>query len=437
MRIPLPRASGGKQHRRGSGRTGLRFLVPLFVVTMLASLLVTLGAPQRASAAVTDYRPATYNMQGGDGKWTADIVQIINHGYNVIALQEAGPRPPGSARLEWTSPYLTGNDQWNGWRVQEWLWRPQGQAADWHIYFVRTDFGGNRVNLAILTRYDANQVHIARPAFYGNNGLPTSRPALGITIGNTLFYTVHALATGGNDGAQLVRNIAGQAGSRIWAAMGDFNRDPSTLQIERGMHKYVTNEPTQQSGGELDYMVTNQRIPGYGAAAIGYGSDHYAVMFDVLRANAGVSLYNAHDGNRNIEVESRNATTYGSSIVVRSRQAGTWGHFLFVPAGNGNYTIRVNQRPPGTKQQCLDAVDSRLRRYPCDGTDGQLFDMQYWDDTGQLRIRSVRRNTCLGDDTDNGYGSEIVTTLSCSKGEGRFNFRFDRDPDGSAAAVAF
>lgn len=78
--------------------------MPLFVVTMLASLLVTLGAPQRASAAVTDYRPATYNMQGGDGKWTADIVQIINHGYNVIALQEAGPRPPGSARLEWTSP---------------------------------------------------------------------------------------------------------------------------------------------------------------------------------------------------------------------------------------------------------------------------------------------------------------------------------------------
>ncbi|WP_217567220.1 endonuclease/exonuclease/phosphatase family protein [Streptomyces sp. GbtcB7] len=411
--------------------------MPVLAVAMLAGAIVFLATPQRASAAVTDYRPATYNMQGGGNKWTTDIPQLTNRGYNVISLQEAGPRPPASATLLWTSGYLSGNQQWAGWRVQQYRWRPLGQSQDWYIYFVRTDFGGNRVNLAILTRQAAHEVHIARPAFYGSNGLPTSRPALGITLGSTIFFSVHALASGGTDGRQLLQNMAGLAGSRIWAAMGDWNRAPSTLQVQPGWHRYTVNGPTHQSGGELDYMVSNQRIAGYGAAARGYGSDHFAVMFSVLRANAGVALFNAHDGNRALEVESQNATTTGSSIVSMNKQPGPWGHFKFVPEGDGNYSIRVTKRPAGTPEMCLDAGDARLRRYPCDGSIAQLFDMQYWGDTGQLKIVSVDQESCLGDDTDNGYGTELVTTVTCTKGEARFNFRFDQDPDPNAAAVVF
>ncbi|MGW1786787.1 hypothetical protein ACWCQQ_48220 [Streptomyces sp. NPDC002143] len=39
--------------------------------------------------------------------------------------------------------------------------------------------------------------------------------------------------------------------------------------------------------------------------------------------------------------------------------------------------------------------------------------------------------------TDFGWGSELITTMSCTKGESRFNFRFDNDPGPNAALVVF
>ncbi|MFJ3779933.1 hypothetical protein ACIPX0_50580 [Streptomyces sp. NPDC090075] len=49
----------------------------------------------------------------------------------------------------------------------------------------------------------------------------------------------------------------------------------------------------------------------------------------------------------------------------------------------------------------------------------------------------ANRSTCLGDDTDFGWGTEIVTTMSCSRGEARFNFRFDNEPGPNAPLVVF
>jgi hypothetical protein len=400
----------------------------VLAVAMLAGLIVSLATPQRASAAVEDYRPATYNMQGGGGKWTTDIPAITGRGYNVISLQEVGPTPPG--RLIWSSGLLGGNQQWAGWRVQEYLWRPQGQSQDWHIYFTRTDFGGNRVNLAILTSFDAPEVHIVRPAFWGNNGLPTSRPALGITLGNTLFYSVHALASGGNDGAQLLANMAWGAGTRLWAAMGDWNRAPNSLAIRRGWHRYTAGAPTHQSGGELDYMVSNERIAGYGGVLRGLSSDHYAVGFRRLAANAGVQLLNAHDGNRALEFRTNVGGTF---MVVGNTTAGKGGHWRFQPMGSGLY--RLNNVSSGMCWR--DGGDGLITQWPCNTDRNQLFDLNYWSDTGQLKIRPVNRSTCVGDDNDFGYASTIITTMSCNAGEARLNFRFDYDPGPNAAAVVF
>ncbi|MGW0575352.1 hypothetical protein ACWD25_05130 [Streptomyces sp. NPDC002920] len=429
--------------RAGPGVRRKRVLTPVLALAILVGSLfafVATTGTQRASAAVDDYKPVTYNMQGGGNKWTTDLPQLMNSGYNVIALQEAGPRPPASAgNPVWTSRALSGNQQWAGWRVQQYRWRPQGSnGSTWNIFWLRTDFSNSsRVNLAILTTHDFTSVLVAAPAFYGNNGLPTSRPALGVRFGDTIFYSVHALSGGGNDGARLLQNMAAQAGTRIWAAMGDWNRVPARLEVRPGWHRYTSNGPTHQGGNELDYMVSNQRIPGYGGVARGMSSDHQAVMFRRLAANAGVQLLNDHDGNRALEVESRNASTNGSSIVTFDTTPGPYGHFKFVPAGNGNYTIRVVKRPPGTNEMCLDASDLRLRRYPCNDTESQLFDMQYWNDTGQIKIMSVYRETCLGDDTDFGYATEIVTTMRCGAGEARFNFRFDNDPGANAPNVVF
>ncbi|MGQ4358392.1 hypothetical protein [Streptomyces sp. SAS_272] len=408
----------------------MKFLLPMLAVAMLAGMLVTLATPEPASAAVEDYRPATYNMQGGGNKWTTDIPQILNNGYNVVSLQETGPRPPGSAVLEWTSRYLSDNNQWAGWRVQRWRWRPQGQSHDWHIYWVRTDFSNSsRVNIAILTDQAVNQVHIARPAFYGNNGLPTSRPALGITAGNTLFFSVHALASGGGDGAGLLQSISAIAGNRIWAAMGDWNREPRNLTTRPGWHRYITGAATHQGGRELDYMVSNERIAGYGGVARGFGSDHFAVMFRRLAANADVYLRNAHDGNRYLEVGDwiGNSVTNGHPYPDRNANES----FKFVPRGNGLYNITTS------RGFCLDANFGDLRQYGCDGSLDQMFDMDYWNDSGQLKIKSVKRGTCIGDDARYGYGSGFLTTMACNKGEARFNFRFDRDPGPNAPIVVF
>ncbi|MBP5935767.1 RICIN domain-containing protein [Streptomyces acidiscabies] len=430
MRIPLPWAPRERPHRRrGGGLLRTKFIAPLLAVAVLADVLISLGTPQHAAAAVEDYRPATYNMQGGGGKWSTDIPQLTSAGYNVISLQEAGPNPPG--QLIWTSPYLSESTHWSGWRVQEYLWRPPGQSQNWHIYFVRTDFGANRVNLAILTSYDAPEVHVARPAFYGNNGLPTSRPALGITLGSTLFFSVHALASGGNDGAQLLANMSAVAGTRIWAAMGDWNRDPSNLAIRRGWHRYTAGTSTQQSGGELDYMVSNERIAGYGGVLRGMTSDHYAVGFRRLAANAGVHLLNAHDSNRDLGVD----TTANGAHVNASGFRGyntVNGSWKFVSAGNGLYSI-VNR----TTGKCWSDNSGRIIQWSCNGASDQLFDLNYWNDTGQLSIRPKNRTTCVGDDSQFGYGTDMLTTDSCSGGETRINFRFDYDPGPNAPLVVF
>ncbi|MFE4755026.1 hypothetical protein ACFRIB_32980 [Streptomyces mirabilis] len=421
----------GRGNRHGA-RTRMRHLVPALVLALLAGLSVSLSSPaQHAEAAVEDHTNATYNMQGGGSKWTTDVSQIARRGFNVIALQEVGSQPPG--RLTWTSGYLGGSSNWNGWRVQEYRWRPLGQSSDWYIYFVRTDFSGaagangGRVNIAILSRDHPSQVHIARPAFYGNNGLPTSRPALGITLGNTLYFSVHAVSPSGNDGARLVENIAAIAGQRTWAAMGDWNRNPDNLSIRRGWHKYTAGGATHQGGNELDYMVSNERIAAYRGWTRGYGSDHWSVEFRRLAANAEVELLNTHDGFRHITFAN---TVNGTRLISGATNPDTYSGMEFRPAGNNLYSIVESY-----SGKCWSDNSGGIILWPCNGAGDQLFDMRYWNDTGQIQIKPKNRTTCVGDDTDSGWGSELLTTLSCSGGQTRINFRFDEDPGGNPAVV--
>lgn len=430
MRIPLHRAFHSRRHRRDSGRARKKFLVPMFTLALLASVFQPLVAPQTASAAVDDFRPATYNMQGSSGgsatKWSTDIPQILRGGYNMVALQEAGPQPPGW--LAWTSQYLEADQNWRGWRVQHYRWRPPGQAADWSIYFLRTDFGANRVNLAILTQQQASHVMVIRPAGW-RNGLPTTRPALGITVNGTDFYSVHASASGGGDGAQLLSNIADTSRGSIWAAMGDWNRPPNTLQTQPGWHRYISNRATHQNSRELDYMVSNQRMAGYGGVPRAYGSDHYAVMFRRLAANAGVMLLNSHDGGKHLGVQN---SVWGTAVVNGGTpNSGLW---KFKAAAPGLYNI-VN----ATTGTCWSDNNGRIIQWGCNGAADQLFKVSYWWDVpDQIRIRPVNRSTqCVGDDNRWGWGTEVFTTVNCNKGEARFNVRYDRDPGPNAPLVVF
>ncbi|WP_281258777.1 cytolethal distending toxin subunit B family protein [Avibacterium endocarditidis] len=162
--------------------------------------------------------------------------------------------------------------------------------------------GANRVNLAIITRRQADEVIIIPP--------PTvvSRPIIGIRIGNDAFFSVHALASRGADSAAIVRSVFDYFNNRPeqravnWMIVGDFNRVPSNLQrtletTEPGIARHINiiapTAPTQQSGGTLDYGVVGNSASFAGTAIIAsilFGqirsqllSDHRPVGFFVPR----------------------------------------------------------------------------------------------------------------------------------------------------------
>ncbi len=67
------------------------------------------------------------------------------------------------------------------------------------IYYSRVDAGANRVNLAIVSRMQAEEVIV----------LPTtvSRPMIGIRNGNDAFFNIHALVNGGTDVGAIITAV--------------------------------------------------------------------------------------------------------------------------------------------------------------------------------------------------------------------------------------
>ncbi|MGW2888020.1 hypothetical protein ACWDDN_22175 [Streptomyces griseoruber] len=260
------------------------------------------------------------------------VRSLINAQHDVIALQEAGRPPLSAGHFDAQGNWASGPAQtWGGffsalrggvgWTVEEYEWQPSGSRGGiWYIYFMQTDFGANRVNLAIVSRNEATAVNVARPAFTNAAGQATSRPALGIRLNNTYFWSVHALANGGTDTRQLLENIDDASGTRPWAALGDWNREPQNLVRGQNMHIYRTGTPTHYGGNgnnhELDYMVTNEVIPTYTPGSEDLGSDHRAVYYYPLRARADVQIRVPHDGNRTVGLLDVDILDTGHSVAV-------------------------------------------------------------------------------------------------------------------------
>jgi hypothetical protein len=430
--------------------TRMRKRLPRLVLAaavLASSVAAAVTTAQPASANIEDFLIGSYNMQGGNNgaRWTTDVARMLRGintpeeqraGRTLVALQEAGARPPGSAvwevnysriRNQHISLAAPARDQVY-WQPQRWVWRPFGaNRGTYYIYFLRTDLGGNgggRVNLAIVTNRPADGVRVAQPAFR------TSRPALGVRFGDTTYWTVHALASGGNDQRGLINNIARASTvgtARLWAAIGDWNRPPENSQRDTGFI-YRTGRATHQGGRELDYMVANSLMVGLGATARGFGSDHFSLWFDLMRAGAGVSLFIARDGNRSVTGATTN--TYLGRTFNDSKGIYSGGEWRFIAKANGRYSIK-NARSGG----CLDATFTQLQEAICDNTEDQLFNVRPWRDAVQFALQSVRWGTCIGDGPYWGEGTKLSTEMECNKGEARFNWRFEHEPPPGAAPV--
>lgn len=247
--------------KRDSGRT-LQWVVRMLLVGLLATGVGMF--PGQVAAAPPDLRLATWNMQAGPAQW-ATAYSLSTH-FDMLALQEVPLGAPAGAVAQ--APVSGGA----GRMVEFYHWRRSARSPLRFLYIYRT---GSR-NLGIVTSRIVDTVRVV-PGVY--------RPALavGFRADNVMLASIHASANGGSDADSLVRRVEQQAAADAfgnWAALGDFNRNPRNLTIPTGAHIYRSGVPTQQSGGELDYMVSNVDTPLWQPHVVSYTrSDHWPVTF--------------------------------------------------------------------------------------------------------------------------------------------------------------
>ncbi len=262
-------------------------------------LFAMLLLPTYLSAALSDYKIATWNLQGAsaltENKWNVNVRQLISGegAVDILAIQEAGS-PPESAVDTGRIFNITA-----GIPIREYRWNlgSNSRPQNVFIYFAPIDALGGRVNLALVSQRQADEV-IVIPS-------PTtaSRPIIGIRIGTDAFFTAHALSGRGIDAPAIVENVynffrdsvSPELQATNWIIAGDFNRSPDSLrsaleQPQRNSTMILsTNVPTQRSGGILDYAVIGNAIafiPPVLRAGLLFGqrltqisSDHYPVGF--------------------------------------------------------------------------------------------------------------------------------------------------------------
>ncbi|MFC9797253.1 FG-GAP-like repeat-containing protein [Streptomyces sp. NPDC127584] len=261
------------------------------VLALLAGLMAVWGAAAPALAgSLRTTGVITYNLQGAttgnDGKWFNTI-----RGYaiaaDVVMVQEAGPQPPRdfveNIIVDPTAPGRSGYVQRYSWPVADGRYR-----ENFHVYYLQTDanggnYVGGRNNLAIVTRQLADEVRIIT----NHNGAPSARNALGIRLGNEWYYSFHALSGSAADAPAMTRTMADNAQGRNWTIGADFNTEPGTFAQPDNSYRYATGLPTQQSGRELDWVLSSENIRDLPVERRrGEQADHYAVQVGTMRAAA-------------------------------------------------------------------------------------------------------------------------------------------------------
>jgi len=267
-------------------------------VTLAAMLL---GTSVALAGGIEDYSAVTYNMQGSrtnakDGaRWTTDVTPLVNDGYDIIAVQEAGQ--PGGAFGNPEEIASRQCDDGATYKVTKYDWK-SGQHQR-HVYFLQNS---QQMNVAFISKEAAlpgkmrsdRGIAIICPQHDNTTRMETVRPILGIRMPNgSVFWTMHAGSYGKNhynDADNIVSAVAKNGGD--WAILGDFNRDPVQWKKYLEANNALTfgfvhsGKATHISKSELDFMV----VPGSGISsnykaevANGKGSDHFPVRFGLTK----------------------------------------------------------------------------------------------------------------------------------------------------------
>ncbi|MER6257130.1 ricin-type beta-trefoil lectin domain protein [Streptomyces sp. NPDC001584] len=287
------------------------------VATVLLLLMATLAgavvmSPVPAQAQVSGHHAITFNSDGA--RWPD--VRTLARDYDVVALQEAGTRSPGTSfevgtatGNSWTSPSTT-------WTVNEYTLEATGGRTV-YLYYLQMPAVRNSLAIVSSERVRApgsghTDVFFEEPQPWRNDPTPSpsARPAFGIRLpsDNSVWWTWHGGSSASNSRANEAENMIGAIRGQMntaaagtistWAILADFNRnllystDVLRQHLPAGVHAVRSGQPTRiASGRELDYMITNDMTAGLQASrvAVGLVSDHVAVQFGTtLRAAAGV-----------------------------------------------------------------------------------------------------------------------------------------------------
>ena len=203
----------------------------------------------------------TWNSQGA--KWGEVWNAVKQRRPAVFCLQECGVPPDygfkkfatGTFGTYWSATY-------NGYYIFYCEW----------LYAVN-----RRCDLAILSQTKTS-------SFYSESNY---RPMIGLEIEPGKFaFTLHAPAS--NQAAEYNKTLLIQGIRRLakqpsaWICAGDFNCEPKAMASPAHWRVIASANPTQQSGGVLDYAVyAGQLQVGYQGAVGTLVSDHYGQAFSV------------------------------------------------------------------------------------------------------------------------------------------------------------
>ncbi|WP_300964516.1 cytolethal distending toxin subunit B family protein [uncultured Helicobacter sp.] len=232
-----------------------------------------------ALANLEDYRVSTWNLQGSsantESKWNISVRQLItgDNPANILMVQEAGAIPASARR--------TGRMvQPGGTPVEEFTWElgTYSRPNTVYIYYAPLDVGARRVNLAIVSDRRADEVLVVHQNVVATEA---SRPAIGIRIGNDVFFNIHALASGGGDAPALVTAVHDNFINMPqinWLIAGDFNRDPALLQsgLDTRIANHIritapnsaTHFSSRGTNRTLDYAVVGRSSPSRSTIAL-------------------------------------------------------------------------------------------------------------------------------------------------------------------------
>ncbi|MDT0616104.1 RICIN domain-containing protein [Streptomyces lancefieldiae] len=396
----------------------------------------------------------TWNMHGSGishanndaNKWDLGVRGIIDSGapVDVIALQEAGVPPGGVAQAHYTIPQPPGTAQRPQYLVRgqdgqlvapdvyEYPFGSATQQDGW-LYWLRTDTrteGAGQVNLAIWTRervYDPATNPTAEGRVFVVPTLTTpdqptqGRPALGVRLGDTVHFTVHAVSPGGANAPALANRVrtvmrtAGDGGGPLSSVlMGDFNQEAGNLRAQLGtLHAvHSLTEPTfpvvpapGQTGRTYDYAVVPRvsdpnlqvQLRGAGRLSRVRFSDHYPVAFAFdepgtweppkppkksRKVPVGETrlLRNAKSGNA--PYPSGRGSSGGSRLSVRGVERSSVGQQRFmlqpIPESPGHFALvhRMTYTYMGLEYGAANAPAVLLPEYEADSQLWTAVDMQ-------------------------------------------------------------